>query len=71
MKAAGFTVMGHDDCPIAPIFFGKGEIAGNITNELFDRFNIYVSAFSYPVVPKGEARIRCIYTGVHTKEQIE
>ena len=71
MKAAGFTIMGQDDCPIAPVFFGDGGTAGNVCNELFDRFNIYVSAFSFPVVPKGEARIRCIYTGAHSKEQIE
>ena len=53
MKAAGFTIMGQEDCPIAPVFFGDGGIAGRVTNEIFDRFNIYVSAFSFPVVPKG------------------
>ena len=42
-----------------------------MSNALMDRYNIYVIGFSFPVVPKGEARIRCQISGAHTKEQIE
>ena len=59
MKEAGFNVMGHDDCPIAPIYLGDARLAGEMSNALMERFNIYVIGFSFPVVPKGKARIRC------------
>ena len=53
MKAAGFNVMGHDDSPIAPVYLGDAKIAGEMSNKLMDKFNIFVIAFSFPVVPKG------------------
>jgi len=28
MKAAGFNILGHDDCPIAPVYIGDAKIAG-------------------------------------------
>ena len=71
MKAAGFNLMGHDDCPIAPIYFGDARLAGKISEELMNRFNIFVIAFSFPVVPKDHARIRCQLSGAHTTKQIE
>ena len=53
MKAAGFNVMGHDDCPIAPVYLGDAKLASDMSNALMDRFNIYVIGFSFPVVPRG------------------
>lgn len=35
------------------------------------KHNIYVIGFSYPVVPKGKARIRCQISAAHTPEQID
>jgi glycine C-acetyltransferase len=67
MKKAGFQILGHDDCPIAPVYFGDARLASDISNELMERFNIYVIGFSYPVVPKDQARIRCQLSGAHTK----
>lgn len=71
MKEAGFNVMGHDDCPIAPVYLGDAKLAGKMSNALMDRYNIYVIGFSFPVVPKGKARIRCQISGAHSREQIE
>lgn len=71
MKKAGFNVMGHDDCPIAPVYLGDAKLAGQFSEELMNRFSIYVIGFSFPVVPRGEARIRCQLSGAHSKEQIE
>jgi glycine C-acetyltransferase len=71
MKAAGFNLMGHDDCPIAPVYLGDARLAGTLSEELMNRFNIYVIAFSFPVVPRDHARIRCQLSGAHTTEQIE
>ena len=71
MRAAGFNILGHDDCPIAPVYLGDAKVAGEMSTKLMERYNIFVIGFSYPVVPKGQARIRCQLSGAHTKEQIE
>jgi glycine C-acetyltransferase len=68
MKAAGFNVLGHDDCPIAPVYLGDAKVSGEMSNRLMERYNIFVIGFSFPVVPKGQARIRCQLSGAHTKE---
>ena len=70
LKDAGFTVSGHDDCPIAPVMIGDARLASEMAAELMNH-NIYVIGFSYPVVPKGKARIRCQLSAAHTPEQIE
>lgn len=51
MKSAGFKILGHDSCPIAPVFLGDAKLAGLIANDMFKE-GIYVIGFSYPVVPK-------------------
>ncbi|HIA27693.1 MAG TPA: aminotransferase class I/II-fold pyridoxal phosphate-dependent enzyme, partial [Planctomycetes bacterium] len=66
---AGFSIAsgGH---PIIPIMLGD-EIK---TMEMADRMNargIFVVGFSYPVVPRGQARIRVQVSAAHTTEQIE
>lgn len=71
MKQAGFDIMGHDDCPIAPVYLGDARLATEMANQLMEKHNIYVIGFSFPVVPKGKARIRCQLSGAHTKEQIQ
>lgn len=57
MKKAGFTILGHKDCPIAPVWLGDARLATEFANEMMAE-NIYVIGFSYPVVPNGKARIR-------------
>jgi len=42
MKEAGFHVMGVDDCPICPVFFGDANLAVEVMNELFDYGDILV-----------------------------
>lgn len=69
MKEAGFNVIGHDNCPIAPVFLGDARLAADFSEELMDH-GIYVIGFSYPVVPKDKARIRCQMSGAHTEDQI-
>ena len=70
--------MGHDDCPIAPVYLGDAKVAGQMSDRLLEE-GIYVIAFSYPVVPKvyyiihslqGEARIRVQLSAAHTEQQI-
>lgn len=51
MKKAGFKILGHDSCPIAPVYIGDAKKANILSDQLFKE-NIYVIGFSYPVVPK-------------------
>jgi len=56
--------------PIVPIMIGDAKIAQMMSKKLLQE-NIYVISFSYPVVPKGEARIRVQISAAHTKQQLD
>tara|TARA_Y100001936_G_scaffold5295_1_gene4783 strand:+ start:1465 stop:2649 length:1185 start_codon:yes stop_codon:yes gene_type:complete len=56
--------------PIVPIMIGDAKLAQKMAEELLKE-NIYVIAFSYPVVPKNEARIRVQISAAHTKQQLD
>lgn len=56
--------------PIVPIMLGDANLASSIAREMLEE-GIYVVGFSFPVVPKGEARIRVQISAAHTPEQIE
>ena len=56
IRAAGFDIK-EGDHPIVPVMFYDAILAQNMAAELLER-GIYVIGFFYPVVPKGEARIR-------------
>lgn len=70
LKSAGFTILGHDECPIAPVYIKDAKKANMMADDLFKE-GIYVIGFSYPVVPKGQARIRVQLSAGHTPEQID
>ncbi|WP_446470104.1 glycine C-acetyltransferase [Xenorhabdus stockiae] len=69
MTAAGFTLAGADHA-IIPVMLGDAKLAQEFAAELLKE-GIYVIGFFYPVVPKGQARIRTQISAAHTKEQIE
>ena len=69
MSAAGFTLGGADHA-IIPVMIGDAKLAGDFANRLLAE-NIYVIGFSFPVVPKGQARIRTQMSAAHSKEQID
>lgn len=69
MSAAGFTLAGADHA-IIPVMLGEAVVAQNFSREL-QKEGIYVTGFFYPVVPKGQARIRTQISAAHTPEQIE
>jgi len=56
--------------PIVPVMFGDARLATEIASNLFNQ-GIYVTAFSFPVVPREKARIRVQISAAHTFEQIE
>jgi glycine C-acetyltransferase len=56
--------------PIVPIIIGDTAKAIAMSAELLDR-GIYVSGFGYPVVPQGQARLRCQISAAHTREHLD
>ncbi len=53
-----------------PIMLGEARLAVEFASRLLDH-GIYVIGFSYPVVPKGKARIRVQISAAHTPEQLK
>jgi glycine C-acetyltransferase len=69
MTAAGFELLPGTH-PIVPVMFGDGHLARAIATKMLD-LGVYVTAFSYPVVPQDLARIRVQLSAAHTDDQIE
>ncbi|NQW26796.1 MAG: glycine C-acetyltransferase [Flammeovirgaceae bacterium] len=68
MTAAGFDIKdGHH--PIVPIMLYDAKLSQAMAAELLDK-GIYVIGFYFPVVPKGQARIRVQLSAIHTKEHL-
>jgi len=56
--------------PIVPVMIGDAKIAQQMADDMLNE-NIYVIGFSYPVVPKDEARIRVQISAAHTKKDLD
>jgi glycine C-acetyltransferase len=69
METAGFTLAGANH-PIIPVMLGDERLAGQMADRLLDE-GIYVVGFSFPVVPRGEARIRTQMSAAHSPQQID
>jgi len=69
MSERGFDIVPGDH-PIVPIMLGDAVLATKMADALLER-GIYVIAFSYPVVPKGKARIRVQVSAVHTVDDLD
>jgi glycine C-acetyltransferase len=69
MTAAGFDLVG-DGHPIIPVMTYDAALASRMADRLLEE-GIYVIAFSYPVVPKGQARIRTQMSALHTRAQLD
>ena len=69
MEAAGFSLRGAGH-PIIPVMLGDAKVAGEMAARLLEK-GIYVIGFSFPVVPKGEARIRTQMSAAHSSDDIE
>ena len=68
MNALGFDVV-EGTHPIVPIMLGDARLAQEMAKDMLAE-GIYVIGFSFPVVPKGQARIRVQLSAAHTKEQV-
>lgn len=69
MSAAGFTLLPGEH-PIIPVMLGDAKLAQDMSAKLLDE-GIYVIGFSFPVVPRGQARIRTQMSAAHTFEHID
>ncbi|MFE5335708.1 glycine C-acetyltransferase [Isoptericola sp. NPDC056573] len=68
MTEAGFDLLPGEH-PIVPVMFGDAVLAAKVAAAMGER-GVYVTAFSFPVVPRGEARIRVQLSAAHTPEQV-
>ena len=69
MQAAGFTLAGKDHA-IIPVMLGDAKLASEMADRLLEK-GIYVVGFSFPVVPKGQARIRTQMSAAHSIEHVD
>ncbi|MBU1559196.1 MAG: glycine C-acetyltransferase [Gammaproteobacteria bacterium] len=69
MEQLGFDLVPGDH-PIIPVMLGDAKLATEMANRLLKE-GVYVIGFSFPVVPKGKARIRVQMSAAHTKEHVD
>jgi glycine C-acetyltransferase len=69
MKTGGFNIP-EGLHPIVPIMLGEAQLAQDMARDLLND-GIYVIGFSFPVVPKGKARIRVQISAAHTREELD
>jgi len=69
MSDAGFTLSGNDHA-IIPVMLGDAQLASDMADKMLQK-GVYVVGFSFPVVPKGQARIRTQMSAAHSLEQID
>ncbi|HBZ67511.1 MAG TPA: 8-amino-7-oxononanoate synthase [Bacteroidales bacterium] len=71
LKEAGFNI-GNTESPVTPVFLNGGiSEATAITHDMRERFNIFCSIVTYPVIPKGYILLRLIPTAIHTLEDVK
>lgn len=69
MEKAGFDLLPGEH-PIVPIMLGEATLATRMADRMLEK-GVYVIGFSYPVVPKGKARIRTQISAAHSPEHLE
>ena len=69
LEQLGFTLLPGEH-PIVPIMLNEAALASQFAEAMLDE-GVYVVAFSYPVVPKGKARVRTQMSAALSKEDIE
>jgi glycine C-acetyltransferase len=69
MSEAGFTLAGADHA-IIPVMLGDAKLAAEMSSRMLKE-GVYVVGFSFPVVPKGQARIRTQMSAAHSLEQVD
>jgi glycine C-acetyltransferase len=68
MTKLGFSILPGEH-PIVPIMLGEAALAARFADAMLAR-GVYVIGFSYPVVPKGKARLRTQISAAHSREEL-
>ena len=69
LKRLGYQT-GASETPITPVIVGKGSVAMELSDRLF-QMGVFAQGIGYPTVPEGRARIRTIVTSMHTDVQLD
>jgi glycine C-acetyltransferase len=69
MTKLGFKLAGADH-PIIPVMLGEARLARDMADAMTAR-GVYVTGFSFPVVPKGQARIRTQMSAAHSRAEVD
>jgi len=69
IQEAGFKPL-PGETPIVPIIVGETALAIRMSDLLLER-GVFVTGFGFPVVPKGEARVRCQVSAAHTRDDLD
>ncbi|ASK66012.1 glycine C-acetyltransferase [Brachybacterium avium] len=69
MSEEGFELLPGEHA-IVPVMFGDASLAAKVADAMLEN-GVFVTAFSYPVVPQGKARIRVQLSAAHTEADIE
>jgi len=69
LREAGFRPL-EGETPIIPVILGETALAIRMSDALLDE-GVFVTGFGYPVVPQGQARVRCQVSAAHTREHLE
>jgi len=69
LLARGFKPLAGET-PIIPVILGETAAAIRMSEMLLDE-GVFVTGFGYPVVPQGEARVRCQVSAGHTRDDLD
>lgn len=69
LRALGFTPL-DGETPIVPVIVGETAFAMRMSQALLDQ-GVFVTGFGYPVVPQGQARVRCQISAAHTRDHLD
>ncbi len=69
LAALGFRPL-PGETPIIPVIVGETAFAIRLSDQLLDE-GVFVTGFGYPVVPQGQARVRCQISAAHTRDQLD
>jgi glycine C-acetyltransferase len=69
MTKLGFRLAGADH-PIIPVMLGEAKLARDMADAMTAR-GVYVTGFSFPVVPRGQARIRTQMSAAHSRAEVD
>jgi glycine C-acetyltransferase len=69
LRSMGFQPL-PGETPIIPVIVGETAFAIRLSNELLDD-GVFVTGFGFPVVPQGQARVRCQISAAHTRDHLD